>query len=723
MPTASRSFVANALKDAEHGGYFAVIDSSGQVPICSDKRLEDQVAAARFYGLFGNQDEASFALQGLVALQDNANAGFHELSDRYFTPHGSGRCRTLAVQMSALRVLLEVGRAATDPVPAVAHITDALIGQLQQVYQKPRLSAVYSADWSQALDNQLSLENDIQALELAVELCRSGRGDTLVSLMQQHVWRIEDEVKAHLQNQDESVALLRCDTRARAVTALARWAKANHNQETLALARALLGDTLEVFHDATYGGFWDRIKLDRTVGVDWHTSFARYQSPFPVKTSQDVALLALAYREVHETCDATTMGYLYQALSGFYDSRRGGFFIGKGYFWSTAKDHTVPFIRQFWAPPRDMGVFHIGNLSYLPLHVKRLEGQFACMEVLERITDLKPLPPKAPHVLTHCVEGPQPGITRTHLGAVPHLPINLPAYLEWLQSARASLTQPYGLTAELAPLGYRADRAWQVFSALHVISDLRALDVPLQRSESLTACIQASQNPDGGFSEQPGQLSDVFATYCALVSLKLMDAQPLDADACARYLGDCQNEEGGFGNVPGYPSDIWHTNLALLSLHVLQAQVPDQPALLEYVMSCKTPSGGFGNQPGNPPDTFSTYRAISLLHILNKALPSPQQTVKWLQDLQQPGGGFLYRPDKVVSLVGTYMAIAALFLLDAQPRELDSVTDWISRHQKADGGFGPLNAPSATTDESFTCIQSLLILKGVLSPYWVALVN
>ena len=109
--------------------------------------------------------------------------------------------------------------------------------------------------------------------------------------------------------------------------------------------------------------------------------------------------------------------------------------------------------------------------------------------------------------------------------------------------------------------------------------------------------------------------------------------------------------------------------------------------------------------------------------ILNKRIVDAQQTVAWLQKLQQPNGSFHYRPGKAVSLVGTYMAIAAMYLLDAQPHYLQASKDWIAAHQKQDGGFGPLNSTSATTDESFVCIQTLLILEKGLSQYWVALLN
>ncbi|QVM90729.1 prenyltransferase [Pseudomonas entomophila] len=723
MHSASYTFMADALMDREEGGFLAVTDATGAVRISSDKRLEDQVAATLFFAAHGEAEQAEFALAGLLALHDASQDGFIELGDRFWNPHGSGRCRTLASQFDALRAVLEFRRLRRDDAQ-LKGVTAGLSQRLQQVYDNRLFGGVLSSDWSAVIDGHMPIELDIGAVNLLCSLCACKGDQALLTHLQQHVWKLEDEVRAELDGLGAGT-LRNTASRARAAAALARWARANSHQEMLQLARKLLEDTFERLHDNTYGGFWDRLRYDQRVGADWLTSFKRNESPFPIKTSLDVALLldALALAQPHDAAERRDQ--LLKALGDFHDSHHGGFFLGKGYFWSTPVDPTVPFIRQFWAPPRQLGVFHIGNLSYLPLHIKSLEGQLACLKALAAHTASLPVPQAwapADGSALRVVDNRRP-LEQPHLGQMPNLDVNLPAYYDWLSQSRASLAVPYGLTAELAPQGFRADRCWQVFSALHVISDLYALKADIEDSASLVACIQASQNPDGGFSEQPGQLSDVFATYCAVISLRLLGSAPRNGQACVAYLRQCQQADGGFGNVPGYQSDIWHSNLAALSLHVLGAQANQPQALLDFILACRHADGGFGNRPGNPPDTFSTYRALSLLHALDRELVDAQATVAWLQGLQQADGPFLYRPGKAVSLVGSYMAVAGLYLLDAEPRDKQGVTDWIARHQKQDGGFGPLNTTSATTDESFTCIQSLLILKGALSKYWVALVN
>ncbi len=723
MHSTSSAFLAEALMDKEAGGFLAITDATGTLRISSDKRLEDQVAATLFFAQHGDTWQAEFALAGLLDLHDAEHQGFTELSDRQWNAHGSGRCRTLALQFDALRALLEFRRQRHDSAP-LQQVSEGILQRFQQVYDGHLLGGVLASDWGTVIDSHMPIELDIAAVNLLCSLCNCKTEAPLPAHLQQHVWKLEDEVRAEL-NGLGAGALRQTASRARAASALARWARGNSHQEMLQLACMLLDDTFERLHDHTYGGYWDRIRYDQRVGADWLTSFKRNESPFPIKTSLDVALLLEAVELARPRESQQRREQLLKAMADFHDSHHGGFFLGKGYFWSTPVDPTVPFIRQFWAPPRQLGVFHIGNLSYLPLHIKSLEGQLACLGALHRHAANLP-PAAAPHEVDlgslRRVNN-RSRLEQPHLGPLPELNVNLPAYFEWLRQARASLAVPYGLTAEMAPQGFRADRCWQVFSALHVISDLYALKAAIDDKASLIACIQASQNADGGFAEQPGQLSDVFATYCAVISLRLLGSEPLSRPACVAYLQRCQQDDGGFGNVPGYQSDIWHSNLAALSLHVLGAEAAKPQALLGFILACRYGDGGFANRPGNPPDTFSTYRAVSLLHALDHELVDAASTVAWLQGLQQPHGAFLYRPGKAVSLVGSYMAIAALYLLDARPRDIQGIEAWISRHQKQDGGFGPLNTTSATTDESFTCIQSLLILRGALSKYWVALVN
>ncbi|MGF6113086.1 prenyltransferase/squalene oxidase repeat-containing protein [Pseudomonas frederiksbergensis] len=718
-------FFDQGLADLEHGGYFAITDASGQVAISSDKQLQDQVEATLYHAEHGDEAQLRFAHDGLMGLYDAPNAGFHELADQFWTPHGSGRCRTLALQLDALSALLAYQRRAPQNT-ANREIISAMLEKIEALYARSTIAGVYSSDWSTPLEVATSIELDISAANLLARIGNDPLGQGLVGHLQVHTENLIARIAGGDSDSCVDVDLSRCAVRGHISLALARLANVRDDNALSNLARSFLLQTLALFRDPAYGGYWDRVCINGKVRVDWHTSYKKHESPFPIKTAYDVALLLQAMQALPNGFEGPDRTSVTAALLEFHDHSNGGLFLGKGYFWSTPDDPTVPFIRQFWAPPRQPGIFSIGNLTYLPLHLKSLKTQLAAAHALQNLA-----PPTTVHhhddaalVAQELIAIDGSGdVQDIHPAAVPAINVDLKRYLAWLSKARASSDTPYGLTAETAPLGFRADKTWQVFSGLHVISDLHALGIQIENKASLIDCIKSSQNTDGGFAEQPGHLSDVFASYCAVLSLRVLGALPNDIDGCVRYLQACQNPDGGFGDVPGFASDIWHTNLAVLSLHALGAKAPDEQAVLAFALRCRTADGGFANKPGYPPDAFSVYRVVSTLFILNKRIVDAGQTVAWLQKLQLANGSFHYRPDKAVSLVGTYMAIAAMYLLDAQPVYLQESKDWIAAHQKQDGGFGPLNSTSATTDESFVCIQTLLILEQGLSQYWVALLN
>lgn len=713
------------LRDAEYGGYFAITDASGQVAISSDKQLQDQVEVTLYQAAHGSEAQLRFAHEGLMRLYDGQHAGFHELADRFWTPHGSGRCRTLALQLDALAALIAYQRKVPQDTTNLTNIK-AMLEKIETVYSRSTVAGIYSSDWSQPLELATTIELDISAVNLLSLIGADALGAGLVEHLEVHAQNLIARVAGSDSEQGVDVVLSRCAVRAQTSLALLGLANVRDDNALSNLAGSFLERTLALFRDPAYGGYWDRVCINGKVRVDWHTSYKKHESPFPIKTAYDAALLLQAIQALPGDAHDLDRADVTAALLEFHDSRNGGLFMGKGYFWSTPDDPTVPFIRQFWAAPRQPGVFTIGNLTYLPLHLKSLKTQLAAAQALQAIQ-----PAAAVHhhddatLVAQGLEGIDGGgdVQDIHPAGVPVINVDLKRYLAWLSQARASSDTPYGLTAETAPLGFRADKTWQVFSGLHVISDLHALGIEIENKASLIDCIKSSQNADGGFAEQPGHLSDVFASYCAVLSLRVLGALPNDVEGCVRYLQACQNPDGGFGDVAGYVSDIWHTNLAVLSLHALGARAPDEQAVQAFALRCRTADGGFANKPGYPPDAFSVYRVVSTLFILNKRIVDAQQTVAWLQKLQQPNGSFHYRPGKAVSLVGTYMAIAAMYLLDAQPNYLQASKDWIAAHQKQDGGFGPLNSTSATTDESFVCIQTLLILEKGLSQYWVALLN
>lgn len=710
-------FVQCRLADTQFGGYFPVVSCDGQSVVSTDKRLLDQVGAALLWIDKKEAHAAAFAIDALDHLYDDETVGFVELTDRYWNPHGAGFAYNLAIQLDAARAY---ARYATEIGGKV--YLDRALGVLRNVAilaGEGRLANTYNFDWSVQLDRTISIEVQISAANFAATLVRLGvrtNVDVLAIMVSELVGKI-----ASPDSSFNSHELRTCETRAKIAIALAKWANAVSDQALLMAVRSFLSETISAFRDERYGGFWDRLSSQGCASVGWDFAYANGESPFPVKRAIDAALLLRATRECNYP-DRTIEQELESAIDHYKDSRTGGHFIGMGYFWSTPNEPTVPFARQMWVPRKHPGVFCIGNLTYLPLHLKTLETQIECGYVLSE--DAVTAPGRRPSAARELIDVPLVGGFRgVNSNPVPHLPVDVGRYLSWLRQTRSSNSGPYGLTAEIAPLGFRADRSWQVFSTLHVLADLHALQVPITSRATLSCAIRECQNPDGGFAERPGQLSDIFATYCAVVSLRLLNSEPSRSGACINYVKRCHNSDGGFGNVPGMRSDIWHTNLAVLALKMLDGKLKRCNDVLGFVMSCRNSDYGFSNMAGLPSDTFSVYRAVSTCTALGKRLIAASDTTKWLQSLQDPAGHFIYSIGQSRSLVGTYMAIAALYLMDSVPEHVDAAKMWIASHQKEDGGFGPLGTTSATTDEGFVCIQSLMILEEALSRFWVAVVN
>ena len=103
----------------------------------------------------------------------------------------------------------------------------------------------------------------------------------------------------------------------------------------------------------------------------------------------------------------------------------------------------------------------------------------------------------------------------------------------------------YGLTAYKSPLGFRADKSPQNFSALHVVSDLTVLNEDIENKEETLQAISSSQNSDGGFGEQPSLLSEVFTTYCVVLTSYILGKAKYDTKRCIEFLQSCQNSDGG----------------------------------------------------------------------------------------------------------------------------------------------------------------------------------
>ena len=99
-----------------------------------------------------------------------------------------------------------------------------------------------------------------------------------------------------------------------------------------------------------------------------------------------------------------------------------------------------------------------------------------------------------------------------------------------------------------------------------------------ERKEATIVWLQSCQLPGGGFTYQPNPAAagwdDVAYTWAAVRSLRQLGTTPVRRDECAGYLRSLWNPDGGFADRPGWlsnPLATYHALDALEALHGLDA--------------------------------------------------------------------------------------------------------------------------------------------------------
>ncbi|WP_159403664.1 prenyltransferase/squalene oxidase repeat-containing protein [Streptomyces sp. NRRL S-646] len=740
-PPSLRTFVLEQFLDAD-ARLPAVLGRDAADVITPDRTLRDASLALLVLPGPDDLDLTARLLAALREFTDPEQPGFRELLDVTGAAHPVGDIRTPATQALAAWALHRAGVLLYDA--ALTAEARERLDRVTGAVLRHDWPARLDRSWSTVLDGASPLE-DTALLVLAADAVTTSDApflDTAAHHLERYVHG--DGVWAALTPRGEPDTLHGHRARASALAALAWTAlhRRGHSAAADRARRALLH--IQAHHGHTGArGYWDRSGADSVVRVDPIAALhGRPDSPFPAKLVADHALLALAARRTaalmtgddsgvpHDDDTAVRLKALAEDAAAeverYTDVRAGGVFQGQGSWFSTPVDPTVPLARHVLVPPRSTGSFAVGNTTYVPFHGKHAHTQLLALWALG---DRVPTAPAAPAL----TEPPEPDPFDNDLGHVTSAPVtdglvDFAAYLRWLRSTQSGLG--YGLTPYRAPLGLRSDRTAQTFSVLHVVSDLLALGEEVPDVPGVLRGVFATQNPDGGFGEQPSLPSETFTTYCAVLTAVVLgggDHPDFDRDACVRFLKDCQRPEGGFGNAPGFPADAWHSHLATLTLVALDAR-PERPDdLVAFLLACQNPDGGYGNLPGSPSDTFATFRVVGALIALGLRPPHAERTSAWLHGLQTEAGGFRYRDGSVESFVGSYHAIGALYMLGALhsgPADTDACVRWIAVRQSADGGFSRTpGGPSETTDEGFIAVQALHMLEGKLNRSWAVMMT
>jgi prenyltransferase beta subunit len=751
-PPTLREFVLHAVVDPD-GRVPAVLGRNAADVVTSDRRLSDAALALLVLACpEAGPDDPDLVTTvrrlrgGLAQFDDPKVGGYHELLDADGALHPVGAVRTPATQALAHwarhRAAIVLGLA-----EEAAHSAEQLHALLTLV-NRLNWPGLLDREATVVLDSGSCLDQVAVTVLAADSVAGPATGDTAPAWNapggatdRPSDWTaLFDAAKSQLvRHLSRDGAWARCDAGgepdrlsgyrvdATALAALA-WCALHGRGHSDALdhARHLLRHVADRHQFPGVPGIWDCADADSQVRVDPVAAHhGRRRSPFPARLVADHALLLLATDRFLGIADDPWVedlaGTAREEFGRYRDHGDGGVFHGLGSWFSTPVDPTVPLARHVMVSPATPGAFAVGNTSYVPFHEKQARTQLLALAAVD-----EHVPPAAPAPSVPTPR-PAPRPLRVDLDRVATAPlspdlIDVEAYLSWLGATRSGLG--YGLTPYRSPLGLRSDRTAQIFSVLHVVSDLMTLGRPVPDPEGIAAGLRAAQNEDGGFAEQPGLLSEVFTTYCAVLTAYVLRARCFDEDRAAAFLLSCQHPEGGFGNAPGYPCDSWHTNLAVLALHALGRRPDREDDAIAYLTACRALSGGYAETPGGRPDAFATFRAVDSLIALGLQPPELDRTVSWLRLLQGDDGGFRYREGGPESFVGTYHAVAALYVVGEQPPDPATCIRWIAERQSSDGGFSRTQGGhSETTDEGFIAIQALHMLENKLNPYWAVIMT
>jgi geranylgeranyl transferase type-2 subunit beta len=118
----------------------------------------------------------------------------------------------------------------------------------------------------------------------------------------------------------------------------------------------------------------------------------------------------------------------------------------------------------------------------------------------------------------------------------------------------------------------RETHSGQVFCSLATLSIVNRLNDTVHMPELGIWMAQRQCAPDGGLNGRPEKLQDVCYSWWILSSLSMIDCIPwIDENKLIDFIFSCQDHEnGGFSDRPGNMTDLFHTLFALTGLSLLK---------------------------------------------------------------------------------------------------------------------------------------------------------
>lgn len=223
--------------------------------------------------------------------------------------------------------------------------------------------------------------------------------------------------------------------------------------------------------------------------------------------------------------------------------------------------------------------------------------------------------------------------------------------------------------------------------------------------EPTTNFLLGSQDPAGGFSLDSRHPPCLWGAGEAVAALSVLDASPLDAQACVDFVRAMRRPDGGYRRGLDYPdaSDAWATMHAVLIEEALSAGLgpTDKAATVEFVESCSVPGGG---STYRPPTLASDVLVTSAAVICGAA---DQDAIDFLRNCRMPGErGVAYMPARGSEARSANWAVTALDI-SGSLTDPDGIGEWARQAQNPDGGFGPWEGRASNAVSTCSVVAAL----------------
>eukprot|EP01112_Ceratiomyxa_fruticulosa_P012047 TRINITY_DN3317_c0_g1_i2.p1 TRINITY_DN3317_c0_g1~~TRINITY_DN3317_c0_g1_i2.p1 ORF type:complete len:334 (+),score=56.00 TRINITY_DN3317_c0_g1_i2:331-1332(+) len=204
-------------------------------------------------------------------------------------------------------------------------------------------------------------------------------------------------------------------------------------------------------------------------------------------------------------------------------------------------------------------------------------------------------------------------------------------------------------------------------SALQILAEFDSLDL-MQHKEATIKFLSSLQQPDGSFVGDKWKEVDTRFSYCAIYSLRLLNAlHTIDSDKAVEHIQKCRNFDGAFGTIPGAESHAGMTFCCVAALAILGRLYPtiDPDLLGWWLAERQKPHGGLCGRPEKSADVCYSWWVLSSLSIINRLHWIDNDKLKdWILQCQDTEtGGIADKPGDLPDVFHTFFGVAGLSLM------------------------------------------------------------